>query len=115
MVVVAHLTSTLPLVAALCTHHGYTWVQLDGKMSVPARQTAIDTFSAGRAHVFLLSAKAGGVGLNLVSANRLVLLDIDWNPAVCQQAMARIWRDGQRKDVHVYRLLATGRRWYGGV
>lgn len=58
--------------------------------------------------VFLLSTKAGGVGLNLVGASRLVLFDLDWNPAHDIQAMARIWRDGQKKTVHIYRLLTTG-------
>lgn len=81
---------------------------------------------------FLLSSKAGGVGLNLIGASRLILYDIDWNPAndlqvesthlhnqqllkhvymylyVCIiQAMARVWRDGQKRKVHIYRLLST--------
>lgn len=54
--------------------------------------------------VFLLSAKAGGVGLNLPGASRLVLFDSDWNPASDVQAMARIWRDGQKRDVYIYRF-----------
>lgn len=58
--------------------------------------------------VLLLSAKAGGVGLNLVGASNLILYDSDWNPASDQQAMARIWRDGQKKSVHIYRLLTSG-------
>lgn len=58
--------------------------------------------------IFLLSSKAGGTGLNIVGASRLVLFDLDWNPANDLQAMARIWRDGQRKKVHIYRLLTTG-------
>ena len=58
--------------------------------------------------VFFLSSKAGGVGLNLVGANRLVLFDPDWNPAADLQAMARVWRDGQKKQVYIYRLLSTG-------
>lgn len=56
----------------------------------------------------MLSAKAGGVGLNLPGASRLVLFDSDWNPASDMQAMARIWRDGQKKKVYIYRLLTTG-------
>ena len=56
----------------------------------------------------MLSTKAGGVGLNLIGASRLVLFDLDWNPAHDIQAMARIWRDGQKKTVHIYRLLTTG-------
>ena len=58
--------------------------------------------------VFLLSSKAGGVGLNLIGGNVVILYDIDWNPANDQQAMARVWRDGQRKNVTIYRLLTTG-------
>jgi len=55
--------------------------------------------------IFLLSAKAGGVGLNLSGASRLVLFDSDWNPASDAQAMARIWRDGQKRDVYIYRFV----------
>ena len=58
--------------------------------------------------VFLLSTTAGGAGLNLTGANRLALLDSHWNPAADLQAMARVWRDGQRKPCVVYRLLTTG-------
>lgn len=53
--------------------------------------------------IFLLSAKAGGVGLNLIGASRLVLYDVDWNPASDLQAMSRIWRDGQKRNVYIYR------------
>ncbi|KAG8225532.1 hypothetical protein J437_LFUL006071, partial [Ladona fulva] len=58
--------------------------------------------------IFLLSARAGGVGLNLTGASRLILYDSDWNPATDLQAMARIWRDGQKKSVYIYRFLTTG-------
>lgn len=58
--------------------------------------------------VFFLSTRAGGAGLNLIGASRLFLLDSDWNPAMDLQAMARIWRDGQTRTCHIYRLLATG-------
>jgi hypothetical protein len=58
--------------------------------------------------VFLLSTKSGGTGLNLIGASRLVLFDSDWNPAHDQQAMARIWRDGQLASrVFIYRLLTA--------
>ena len=58
--------------------------------------------------MFLLSTRAGGCGLNLVGGSRLLLLDPDWNPAHDEQAMARVWRDGQARPVHVYRLLSAG-------
>ena len=60
--------------------------------------------------ICLLSTRAGGAGLNLIGANRLVLFDSDWNPAVDLQAMARVWRDGQPKPCVVYRLLTTGEK-----
>jgi DNA repair and recombination protein RAD54B len=47
--------------------------------------------------VFLLCAKAGGVGLNLIGANKMILFDVDWNPSNDLQVMARIWREGQNK------------------
>ena len=53
----------------------------------------------GSDFVFMLSSKAGGCGLNLIGANRLVMFDPDWNPANDDQAMARVWRDGQKKKV----------------
>ncbi|KAL0190281.1 hypothetical protein M9458_012979, partial [Cirrhinus mrigala] len=58
--------------------------------------------------IFMLSSKAGGCGLNLIGANRLVMFDPDWNPANDEQAMARVWRDGQKKTCYIYRLLSTG-------
>lgn len=56
----------------------------------------------------MLSSKAGGCGLNLIGANRLVMFDPDWNPATDDQAMARVWRDGQKKNCFIYRLFSVG-------
>ena len=78
----------------------------------PARRMAIvralNAPGAPGAPVLLLSSKAGGLGLNLIGANRLVLLDPDWNPANDAQAMARVWREGQAKEVFIYRLVLGG-------
>ena len=64
--------------------------------------------AANDTKIFLLSSKAGGVGINLIGANRLIMLDPDWNPANDNQAMRRCWRDGQTREVFVYRLVAAG-------
>ena len=64
-------------------------------------------FSQSPEFIFMLSSKAGGCGLNLIGANRLVMFDPDWNPANDEQAMARVWRDGQKKQCFIYRLIAV--------
>ena len=57
---------------------------------------------------FLLSSKAGGCGLNLIGGSRLVMFDLDWNPATDKQAAARCWRDGQRYQCYTYRFVSSG-------
>ncbi|KAI1080305.1 recombinational repair protein [Whalleya microplaca] len=110
IVLISNYTSTLDLFERLCRHRGYGSLRLDGTMQVTKRQKLVDKFNDpdGSEFVFLLSSKAGGCGLNLIGANRLVLFDPDWNPAADQQALARVWRDGQKKDCFVYRFIATG-------
>jgi len=79
-------------------------------MSITKRQKLVDQFNdpEGKEFIFLLSSKAGGCGINLIGANRLILFDPDWNPAADQQALARVWRDGQKKECFVYRFISTG-------
>ncbi|KAK7187477.1 DNA repair protein rhp54 [Paraphaeosphaeria sporulosa] len=110
IVLISNYTQTLDVFAALCRSRNYGCLRLDGTMNVSKRQKLVDKFNdpEGPEFVFLLSSKAGGCGLNLIGANRLVLFDPDWNPAADQQALARVWRDGQKKDCFVYRFIATG-------
>lgn len=110
IVLISNYTSTLDLFERLCRNRTYPCLRLDGTMNVTKRQKLVDKFNdpEGDEFVFLLSSKAGGCGLNLIGANRLVLFDPDWNPAADQQALARVWRDGQKKDCFVYRFITTG-------
>ncbi|KAK4136152.1 hypothetical protein BT67DRAFT_418144 [Trichocladium antarcticum] len=110
IVLISNYTQTLDLFERLCRSRAYGCLRLDGTMAVNKRQRLVDRFNdpEGTEFVFLLSSKAGGCGLNLIGANRLVLFDPDWNPAADQQALARVWRDGQKKDCFVYRFIATG-------
>lgn len=110
IVLISNYTQTLDIFGALCRSRGYGCLRLDGTMNVSKRQKLVDKFNdpEGPEFVFLLSSKAGGCGLNLIGANRLVLFDPDWNPAADQQALARVWRDGQKKDCFVYRFMTTG-------
>lgn len=110
IVLISNYTSTLDLFERMCRSKKYGCLRLDGTMNVNKRQKLVDRFNdpKGDEFIFLLSSKAGGCGINLIGANRLVLFDPDWNPAADQQALARVWRDGQRKDCFVYRFITTG-------
>ncbi|KAI0750810.1 P-loop containing nucleoside triphosphate hydrolase protein [Daedaleopsis nitida] len=110
-IIVSHYTSTLNIIEAFCKKKSYTYHRLDGNTPVPKRQEYVNDFnksSQGKCFVFLLSSKAGGVGLNLIGASRLCLIDSDWNPSHDLQSMARIHRDGQKRPVYIYRFLTTG-------
>ena len=83
---------------------GISYSYLDG--TTPRRAKVIDGFANGTDPVFLISLKAGGVGLNLTMADYVVLTDPWWNPAVEEQAVDRTHRIGQTRNVHVYRLVS---------
>eukprot|EP00002_Diphylleia_rotans_P029425 TRINITY_DN5995_c0_g1_i3.p1 TRINITY_DN5995_c0_g1~~TRINITY_DN5995_c0_g1_i3.p1 ORF type:complete len:786 (+),score=126.90 TRINITY_DN5995_c0_g1_i3:409-2766(+) len=110
ILLVSNFTETLDYIQEYLKSMKYCFIRLDGTTKVSQRQRLVDRFNdpAGKEFVFLLSSKAGGCGLNLVGACRLVLYDSDWNPANDAQVLARVWRDGQKKDVWIYRLLSTG-------
>ncbi|PRP86391.1 hypothetical protein PROFUN_05532 [Planoprotostelium fungivorum] len=110
IVIISNSTKSLDMISRLCDRQKWRYLRLDGSTPNHSRQKLVDQFNSkdGGHDVFLLSTKAGGVGLNLIGANRLVLYDSDWNPAHDRQAMARVWRDGQTKTVYIYRLLSTG-------
>lgn len=110
VIVVSYFSTTLDLVHRLCDKLGIGALRLDGSVPADKRQGLIDRFNDrfGSVYVFLLAAKAGGTGLNLTVANRMVLMDPDWNPSNDLQVMARVWRDGQVLPVFIYRLVAIG-------
>lgn len=110
IVLVSNYTQTLDFFEKLCLKRSYRYVRLDGSMSIKKRGKTVEEFNNPESEpfIFMLSSKAGGCGLNLIGANRLVMFDPDWNPANDEQAMARVWRDGQKKPCYIYRFLATG-------
>jgi DNA repair and recombination protein RAD54B len=109
VVVVSQWTSMLDVLEKAIKRQGFTTARLDGSTPVAKRQDVVDAFNKNNiGQVFLLSTQAGGVGLNLIGANRLVLYDSHWNPALDAQAMARIWRDGQQKPCYIYRMITAG-------
>ena len=110
VVLVSNYTQTLDLFEVMCKQEGWQSCKLDGSCSIKQRTKMVADFNDPRAQLFafLLSSKAGGCGLNLIGGNRLVLFDPDWNPANDKQAAARVWRDGQKKRVYIYRMLQAG-------
>ncbi|KAF8064179.1 RAD26-like SNF2 family DNA-dependent ATPase [Lyophyllum atratum] len=88
---------------------GYGFLKLDGSTKQADRMPMIDKFhSDPSVFLFLISTLAGGTGLNLTGANKVVIFDPNWNPAHDLQAMDRAFRFGQTRDVSVYRLLGAG-------
>eukprot|EP00522_Entomoneis_paludosa_P014814 CAMPEP_0172450822 /NCGR_PEP_ID=MMETSP1065-20121228/9040_1 /TAXON_ID=265537 /ORGANISM="Amphiprora paludosa, Strain CCMP125" /LENGTH=1131 /DNA_ID=CAMNT_0013202661 /DNA_START=38 /DNA_END=3433 /DNA_ORIENTATION=- len=88
---------------------GREYLRIDGGTSSLDRGDQVTEFDQNdRTRVFLLSSVAGGVGINLVAANRVILLDTHFNPAISEQAIFRLFRYGQKKHTYVYRLLTQG-------
>jgi SNF2 family DNA or RNA helicase len=106
ILVFSQFTSMLALIAEGLTEQGIQFVTLTGE--TVDRETPINQFQSGAVRVFLLSLKAGGVGLNLTAADTVIHYDPWWNPAVEAQATARAHRIGQTKPVFVTRLVTQG-------
>ena len=87
---------------------GYQFQRLDGTIAAGPRRMAIDHFNADGSNdfCFLLSTRAGGLGINLMTADTVIIFDSDWNPQADLQAMARAHRIGQKKPVSIYRLVS---------
>ena len=113
---ISNYTQTLDMMDQLFKRKRWPFCRLDGSMTIPKRAKIVDKFNDPEQpeFIFLLSSKAGGCGINLIGANRLILFDPDWNPyfslisANDAQALARVWRDGQKKTSYIYRFIATG-------
>ena len=106
VLVFSQFTGYLKSISARLAEEGIGHLYLDG--STRNRAEVIDAFTSGQEPVFLISLKAGGFGLNLTEADHVFIMDPWWNPAAEQQAVDRIHRIGQDKEVHVYRLVAEG-------
>ena len=106
MLVFSQFVEMLRLIEADLAEAGISHLTLTGQTQ--KRADVLEAFATGAAPVFLLSLKAGGVGLTLTEADTVILYDPWWNPAVERQAMDRTHRIGQDKPVFVHRLVASG-------
>ena len=88
---------------------GLNYRRMDGTTPIASRQALVDEFNLNpEVHVFLLTTKVGGLGVNLTGADRVIIYDPDWNPSTDIQARERAWRLGQKRDVEIYRLMVAG-------
>jgi DNA excision repair protein ERCC-6 len=88
---------------------GMNYRRMDGETAIKNRQDMVDEFNNDPdIHVFLLTTKVGGLGINLTGADRVIIYDPDWNPSTDAQARERSWRLGQKRDVEIYRLMTAG-------
>ena len=106
VLVFSQFTSFLSMVRQQLDKQKQPYLYLDGSVPVRQRDQLVQQFQHGDCPVFLISLKAGGLGLNLTGANYVIHLDPWWNPAIEQQATDRAYRIGQRQNVTVYHLIS---------
>jgi DNA repair protein RAD16 len=105
-IVYSQFTSCLTLIGLSLDQQKIKFERLDGTMSQSKRAGSIHNFKTStEVNIFLISLKAGGVGLNLTEANKLWLVDPWFNPAIDRQAIERVYRLGQKRNVQVFRLV----------
>lgn len=105
--VFSQFTAHLALIREYLDGKNINYKYLDGTTPNKERQRQVESFQAGDGDLFLISLKAGGLGLNLTAADYVLHMDPWWNPAVEDQAADRAHRIGQKRPVTVYRLVAT--------
>lgn len=103
------MTRMIDLMEEYLTYRNYKYCRLDGSTKLEDRRDTVADFQSDPTiFVFLLSTRAGGLGINLTSADTVIFYDSDWNPTIDSQAMDRAHRLGQTRQVTVYRLITRG-------
>uniref|UniRef100_A0A8C1SQY2 Chromodomain helicase DNA binding protein 2 n=1 Tax=Cyprinus carpio TaxID=7962 RepID=A0A8C1SQY2_CYPCA len=110
VLIFSQMVRMLDILAEYLSLKRYPFQRLDGSIKGEIRKQALDHFNAEGSEdfCFLLSTRAGGLGINLASADTVVIFDSDWNPQNDLQAQARAHRIGQKKQVNIYRLVTKG-------
>ncbi|KAH8369105.1 hypothetical protein KR009_001061 [Drosophila setifemur] len=109
VLIYSQMTKMIDLLEEYMWHRKHRYMRLDGSSKISARRDMVADFQTrADIFVFLLSTRAGGLGINLTAADTVIFYDSDWNPTVDQQAMDRAHRLGQTKQVTVYRLICKG-------
>jgi SWI/SNF-related matrix-associated actin-dependent regulator of chromatin subfamily A member 5 len=107
VLIFSQMTMVLDILEDYCNYRFYKYCRIDGSTDMNSRDSQIEEFMAEDSpkFVFLLSTRAGGLGINLTAADTVVIYDSDFNPQMDLQAMDRAHRIGQKSMVNVYRLI----------
>ena len=105
VLIYSQMTKMLDILEEFMNYRKYTYHRLDGGSKLSERRDMVSDFQNNGAFVFLLSTRAGGLGINLTAADTVIFYDSDWNPTMDDQAMDRAHRLGQTRPVSVYRLI----------
>ncbi|KAF9479657.1 SNF2 family DNA-dependent ATPase [Pholiota conissans] len=110
VLIFSQMSRVLDILEDYCLFRGYKYCRIDGSTAHEDRITAIDEYNkpGSEKFIFLLTTRAGGLGINLTTADVVVLYDSDWNPQADLQAMDRAHRIGQTKQVYVFRFITEG-------
>lgn len=108
VLIFSQFTSMLEIIEDYLISKNYSYCRIDGETFIDERERQIEEFCSEKSEkfVFLLSTRAGGLGINLASADTVIIFDSDWNPQVDLQAMDRAHRIGQKNEVRIYRLVS---------
>ncbi|TNF29593.1 MAG: DEAD/DEAH box helicase, partial [Deltaproteobacteria bacterium] len=107
-IIFSQFTTYLDIIQQFLREKHWKLSRIDGSQSIKKRQQQVEQFQEGKTPVFLISLKAGGVGLNLTAASYVFIMDPWWNPAVEAQAIDRAHRIGQENKLTVYRPIIKG-------
>jgi SNF2 family DNA or RNA helicase len=107
-IIFSQFTTYLDIIQTFFREKHWKYSRIDGSQSINKRQEQVELFQSGKNPIFLISLKAGGVGLNLTAASYVFIMDPWWNPAVESQAIDRAHRIGQKNTLTVYRPIIKG-------
>ena len=105
----SQMTKMLDILEDFMVKKRYSYFRLDGSLNIADRRDMVNEFQTNdKIFAFLLSTRAGGLGITLTAANTVIFYDNDWNPTMDAQATDRAHRIGQARDVYVYRMVTKG-------
>lgn len=108
ILIFSQFITLLKILEDYCSYRDYKYSIITGDSSLEDRDSAVQVFSKDPdVNLFLISTRAGGIGLNLVAADVVIIYDMDWNPQMDRQAIDRAYRIGQKNSVKVFKFITN--------